>query len=126
MTITEFLLARIAEDEAAIKRWADALKADDIAGVGIPAWVINASGLKVPRDVLAECEAKRRIVELFEEERVRSGIYNRGYDDGLLTTNDDLRQRLASNARCQGLKESLLALASGDADHPDYEEAWRP
>ena len=62
MTITEFLLARIAEDEAAAR----------LASPG--PWEYR--GVTWPYDparVLAECAAKREIVELWEEEGVDAG-----------------------------------------------------
>ena len=51
MTLTEFLLARIAEDEAAARRVA-------VVGSCEPGYR--------PARVLAECEAKRRIVKTAE------------------------------------------------------------
>lgn len=119
MTLTEFLLARIAEDEAQANR----SKADAASGktLGVPpGWITG-----VADRVLAECEAKRRIVDAIEDERQRMDIYNRDYDLGLLTTEGDLRSGLASNARWAGLDMAARALASAYADHPDYREEWR-
>lgn len=68
MTITEFLLARIAEDE----RRAHDVAAENGHGLGRPIWTGDdpwpadeAFAVQfTPARVLAECEAKRRIVEL--------------------------------------------------------------
>ncbi len=86
MDITEFLLARIAEDEADVK-----------AGV--------YTG-DVHTRLAAECEAKRQIVELCGSaaERTRGEASVAGY--------------LADNV--------LARLALPYADHPDYDESWRP
>lgn len=160
LTLTDFLLARIAEDEEAARAaspspWSypgiDSVsggmiydKTRTIGGVyyeqpedhdgrivrHMLALEADANGRHIarhdPARVLAECEAKRQIVEAFEDERVRRDIYNRSYDDGLLTTNDDLRNRLASNAHCRGLEVAMLALALPYADHPDYRKEWKP
>lgn len=132
MTLTEFLLARIAEDEALARRCAGMRAADPEVGADTYGLVITDSGgsgetiiAADPARVLAECEAKRRIVEAFEEERVRRDIYNRAYDEGQLTTDDDLRSRLASNAKCRGLEIAMEAHAAVCADHPDFREEWR-
>jgi hypothetical protein len=99
-TLTEFLLARIAEDEAVARaarpheylptrdgRNLTTIDAGDSARVGI------TSGR-----VLAECEAKRRIVNL-----------------------DDL-----DGAGEDGHIHAVRCLASVYADHPDFREEWRP
>ncbi len=98
--IADFLLARIADDEkvaeAAIGTGYDLgyrLAVDEVEG--------HRSGVHIDPDrVLAECEAKRRIVE--EWGRV---------------------ERLGTNGFGPGV---LRHLASVYADHPDYREEWRP
>ncbi|WP_353707620.1 DUF6221 family protein [Cellulosimicrobium sp. ES-005] len=96
MTLTEFLLSRIAEDEA---RADDAWKAVDNGAI---VWDrihpdVRAA-LWPPARVLAECEAKRRIVESARRLGTRGGV----------------------------TPEELLGnLALPYADHPDYDEAWR-
>lgn len=105
-TLTDFLLARIAEDEY------EAHQALGLVGIETE-WhrveVLRERGLTradaqhvhrwSSRRVLAECEAKRRIVAAITE-------HNRlGYDyPGPI----------------------LEALALPYADHPDYDERWRP
>ena len=95
MTLTEFLYARIAEDEAAIYAPAE--------------W---------KQHVLAECDAKRRIVALHET------VHN-------IPTNttfcvvcgiDQAAKVIFGQFPCQTLR--LLALPY--ADHPDYRDEWRP
>lgn len=86
LTLAEFLLARIAEDERWARTLTDVAKkhADAIAGLIDPTPLLavlgdadvlrlmadrSESGVKPPNDlaqVLAECEAKRRIVEWAE------------------------------------------------------------
>jgi len=152
--LTDFLMARIAEDEALAREvktadfpspWTcdvyapsvtdDAFLRDADGGAIFESEWSATSDRRVvahiarhdPTRVLAECEAKRRIVALFEEERERRDIYNRDYDSGEYDFNEnDLRARLASNAHCRGLEEAMLALALPYANHPDYDEAWRP
>jgi hypothetical protein len=132
MTITEFLLARIAEDEAVARaatpgRW----HADDTYGTVTAApftsarqayhranmedecWVIAESmdsgvgdhnlthiARHNPSRVLAECEAKRRIVRDCAD-----------YPDASVT--DGLSWR------------TLTALAAVYADLPDFQDEWR-
>lgn len=111
--LTEFLLARIAEDESAAR-----------LGAGEPAYphygdtaaeeCVNmaksegcaADGYRhlrrhLPARVLAECEAKRQIVGRY----VAGGPPN-AYDLALLDVMRDL--------------------ATIYADHPDYREEWKP
>lgn len=104
MTLTEFLLARIAEDEAEGLRvvsgedWGFDVTADRR---------FEAYGDRVETGVgrvLAECEAKRRIVEAFSNDGVWRG------------------HRAAERSQEVTV---LTALASVYSDHPDYDEAWR-
>lgn len=88
MTLTEFLLARIAEDEAAAE-------GDPHASYCEERGCTCGAGTTTTR-VLAECEAKRRII---------------------LALCDDYEEPSPS---------VLRTLAGIYADHPDYDEAWRP
>jgi len=101
MTLTDFLLARIVEDEAAARdqpEWARVTSGGPMACLG------EDSRLETTfARVLAECEAKRRIVELFPN--------HPDHSDGW------------GNAGGRVLE--LLALPY--ADHADYrEDEWRP
>lgn len=93
MTIVEFLLACIAEDE------------DDADRI-----LYDHGGMNFePRAarVLAECEAKRRIVEIAAAQ-IRLG------DEAAVWENwRDMAQQI------------LRALASVYADHPDFRPEWR-
>jgi len=117
MTITEFLEARIAEDEAALERtsWyphsthgADALgtyRADCPDCLGVPS----------KARVLAECKAKRAIIEQASiVHEVIEGewgggrtIAEEGWQEGNLGT------------------DLVRTLAAVYADHPDYRAEWR-
>lgn len=101
MTITEFLLARIAEDEAA----ADRVEFRPYLGEGAPE-LLTAR-------VLAECEAKRQIIELHQ----RCNVHDHPGDEC------DACQRCGDGSiwPC----DTLLAVASVYADHPDFDPAWR-
>lgn len=121
MTLTEFLLARIAEDEGVARRASGALAFTQ--DYPRKAWIESASGERVvefderrlvaadqatlalceqmarwlPGRVLAECEAKRRIMDLHNP----CGHWTAGNP-------------------C----EELCALASPYADHPDFDPEW--
>lgn len=101
--LTGFLLARIAEDEFAA-RLAYATEKRWVAQVG--SGVLGLSGAAV----LAECEAKRGIVE---------------QADGLLA-----KEVAAGDASALGAKlmHEIVSryLALPYAGHPDYREEWRP
>lgn len=110
MTLTEFLLARIADDEAEA---ADMLASWD-GDLGDP----DATPfVQWGNRVLAECEAKRRIVEWC----------------GFITTCATHRAPVISCRECEaaemasGYDERVLEfLALPYADHPDYRPEWRP
>ncbi len=92
MTLEEFLLDRIAEDEAEIAL------GPDFATLDTSGWMGHAAEWGRER-ALAECEAKRRIVD-------ESGSGRGSWPDAIW--------------RC------LQFLALPYADHPDYREEWRP
>ena len=102
MTLTEFLLARIAEDQA------DAELAIRNQEPGEP-WgcdTVPGEGLQLarwsPARVLAECEAKRQIVN--RSKMLTAATYASGI----------------------AFAEILTLLALPYTDHPDYDEEWRP
>jgi hypothetical protein len=106
-TLTDFLLARIAEDEATIPSLDCRCGTDGVPEV--------ASLPDCPDRIVAECEAKRRIVEhadvvsdmdgRIEGEWGARGSVPWGEDEGVML---------------------LRMLALPYADHPDYRPAWRP
>ena len=108
LTLTDFLLARIAEDEDVARSVPEVEPAS-----WAPIWTSLRSGKTSvcdhgprgsvemqPARVLAECEAKRRIVESVQAALPRG---------------------------TSGLGPSvLMRLAAVYADHPDYRDEWRP
>lgn len=92
MKLREFLLARIAEDEAAASTWYED-------------WGGNMESLT--ERVLAECEAKRRIVELH-------------YSWELHSNRIPLLEAQVVTATT-----ILRVLASVHSDHPDFEPKWK-
>lgn len=104
-TLADFILARIAEDEAVAReatqrgRWAD----DDTTP-----WVCDEQTDHVamhPARVLAQCEAVRRIVE----------------------EHADVDPCDAHDASFETIDcDTLRALALPYADHPEFREEWRP
>jgi hypothetical protein len=94
--LVEFLLARIAEDEAAVSRVADAS----------PSWA---------RRMRAECEAKRGIVSMHA-----GAVAACCWTHDPNTTHDELEAE--AGRPCKTLR--FLALPC--ADHPDHRSEWRP
>jgi hypothetical protein len=99
MTLTEFLEARIAEDEAVARH---SLNGDIeyLPSLTTKHGDVLYLGVTHPARVLAECEAKRRIVERWRY-LIRHG------DTGLL-------------------EWVAKVLALPYADHPDYPDEWKP
>lgn len=156
MTIIEFLLARIAEDEQAarlagdVQAWRDVDMRDtyltkdgacfltvdlnnDAAGMY---W--NHAARHFPTRVLAECAAKRAIVELHQQwpvlvqgdpqyDRVDNAapgaIALRMSQQIAWLTEQEYRRRFGSEPPTAPM---LRALAAVYADHPDYDPAWAP
>jgi hypothetical protein len=105
LTLTDFLLARIAEDEAVAESATGepVFQGLQLFSDGYGTDVIARSR----RGTLAECEAKRRIVEWH---------FGKPNDGGPYCAN------CGSDWPC----ENLAALALPYADHPDFREEWRP
>jgi hypothetical protein len=99
--LVAFLLARIVEDQDPDWHTVE-------CGVGLGYWATETCVCGYPARVLVECDAKRRIVEEARDQFAKPGD---DPDDGMadLTYENVL---------------SLLALPY--ADHPDYDERWRP
>ncbi|MFJ9387723.1 DUF6221 family protein [Nocardioides sp. NPDC101246] len=151
MTITEFLLARIAEDEAAARaaahdgeRWRT-LKEDYRLAVAIdngmkwggetvaydegrPSEEQSAHIARHdPARVLAECEAKRRIVERC---RPMYAVAFRESERLLAEAFDQERFQITASSSSPiwpfaAAERILLDLAQSFADHPDFDPAWR-
>lgn len=112
MTLVEFLLARYAEDQAVIA-WA--------SGDGDGRWDEHAVGEYKAhfdgRRMLAECEAKRQIVELHEHQTLGNDLI--GCRECDRSVDGDLNY--------SGWCDTLRLLALPFADHPDYRaEEWKP
>ncbi|NWL13337.1 hypothetical protein DM793_18895 [Paenarthrobacter nitroguajacolicus] len=124
LTITEFLEARIEEDEQAAKgaalmmgggAWGndgtcvasgeDAFWVDGLH-VQSPELVSEHIVRHNPARVLAECAAKRAIIEDWEDPNC-DGVWE-GYDYGCALTTD----------------RAARALAAVYSDHPDYQQEW--
>jgi hypothetical protein len=133
LTLSEFLLARIAEDEA-VTREAYGVRWEVIEGVNASQVLVHRAEIRDdkwrvghlghvatverghdvdhiarwdPARVLAECQAKLRIVERLTE---------------LARAEGDETYGAASVA----LTDTLRLLALPYADHPDYQPEWRP
>lgn len=128
-TLTDFLLARIAEDEAIAKAaaWFDrgalaptpvwTYAGDEVEpGVtcdheGLSPAVNPEEGAHIalhdPARVFAECEAKRRIVS-------RCDMVLRGREHGMF-----------NDGQAVDANDNLRSLAQVYADHPDFDPTWR-
>jgi hypothetical protein len=122
LTLTDFLLARLAEDEAVAKeaieerrrvRYVEGHPANDpdYADHDLIAWPDSSvpALLVGPERVLADVEAKRRIVEWVTGAQAAAG---------------DPPGFCAGDA--PALTYPLRHLAAVYGDHPDYREEWRP
>lgn len=103
MTLTAFLLARIAEDEAA---------ADAAPAGGGPAYLADPTD---PARVLAECRAKRRVVVLADE---ATGL------DETVDMEREAGSRGESGIHYVG-DRILRAMAAVYDGHRDFDPAWR-
>lgn len=115
LTLTDFLLARIAEDEAAARPGHEV-----VAPNGGPIWPVD-NGRDLwhlaidPARVLAECDAKRRIVARHYRDR-RDECVGCGWTGPL----DDART--GPGEECPEMQDLALPYA----DHPDYRDEWKP
>lgn len=113
MTLTEFLLARIAEDEAGQQAGiGERYGADTLwheQDCELLTYDVGPCDCGVPYRVLADCEAKRRIIE--EHSPV-----------------DELPDAWCERCidRDRWPCPTMSALALPYADHTDYRDEWRP
>jgi hypothetical protein len=138
MTLTEFLLARITEDEAVARELHD--YGDDkmeFEAYRSPDWRDGIEHVAVSRArVLAECEAKRAIIE--QSFVTASFIDNEwGYcchsadaiRTGMVGPDSYGDPSTPLTASCTALAEAecyLKPLAAVYADHEDYLPEWKP
>ena len=107
MTLTEFLLARIDDDERIANSASGILTGP--AQLGHDLWNFGDQRLEVTkRRVLAECEAKRRIVAAL----------------GPLLNPFSSAADVACTAEVERAGDVLEMLALPYADHPDYRAEW--
>ncbi len=120
-TLTDFLLARFSEDEAAAHTESARIDARYAsvrgASLAFTDWDLGPGN---PARVLADCKAKRQIVELHADDQPNC---MGGYREGLM--HGDIIRSVRLNGAPIGYCDTLLALAAIYADHPDYQEAWR-
>ena len=122
MTITEFLTARLDEDES-IARMADSASShpgqgDDEPTAAAPVLPEQQRHFDrwSPARVLVDIAAKRTILETYEElGRVLTEASDSGHVDEAAVT----RNLFA------GLQVAVLAHVMTFVDHPDYREEWR-
>lgn len=117
-----FLESRLEEDEAlaraalsgAARRAAVRPRRPSEQSVGSDGEAPARAPSTGPERVLAECEAKRRIIRDMQEQAA-------------LAHDEPDPHRSASAARMsQGLYHALMVLATVYAAHADYREGWRP
>lgn len=94
-TLTDFLLARIADDQRRARRFWDEWSRDG--------GVIDVGRYVGPTQTLAECEAKRRIVLEFQKHDQRNSLEQQAWQVWDLI---------------------LHILAAVYASHPDYQAEW--
>jgi hypothetical protein len=115
MTLADFLLARIAEDEGTAQAALEYL--DMVApdrhdyGIAVAHPGVSHEMRWTPEHVLAECEAKRQIVEAYTIEDFHYG--NSPWDG------------CGDDCEWKALEWALKLLALPYASHPDYREEWR-
>lgn len=123
MTLTEFLLARIAEDEATARAVTfDVAIAEDRyswASVDFNEGTNAAHGRRwAPERVLAECEAKRKIVR-----QARLAIQTS--DAVAESEGDEINNNGRKHGYAQAFDVVLDLLALPYADHPQFQAEWR-
>lgn len=113
MNITEFLEARIAEDEAAAEKLAGVAHSARTQVYTGEEWVTTPVSTE---RILAECAAKRAIIKQAEE---ATSLNEYGISQSCINEAE------AEQARAEdpGML-TLKALAAVYKDHPDYQQDW--
>jgi hypothetical protein len=113
VNITEFLEARISEDVAAAREVETDFQFDPSSPLYSPLDVYSPGGYDTApvisidsTRVLAECAAKRAIIEVWEDPN-GAGVWE-GYDAGYAISTDRAARTLAAIYK----------------DHPDYQQGW--
>lgn len=111
MELSEFLLARIAEDEESARAASSVLPSGpDPSYVSLADGLLRMQQRFDPARVLAECEAKRFVIDAL-----------RGYEPS-----DEWGVEPDIGKRANNAAGALRRMALPYADHPDYDEEWRP
>ena len=109
MELTEFLLARIAEDGEEIGAWTHRDEGAGPNGLGWAEVGAISEVLMISHGrMLRECEAKRRVVDVHSPDHLEP----------------DICATCSSHAEGYPCR-TLLFLALPYADHPDFDEDWR-
>lgn len=110
MTIVEFLTARLDEDESVVRAWQAKLDTD----LAIPASLLG--GLRDPKYMHADIASKRAIVH---QHGANDGAHEcpEGFMDGAET-----EPHIGWELVC--MTQRYLAIPY--ADHPDYQQEWKP
>lgn len=109
--LVDFLLARIDEDQATVQELLAATPPAD------ESWRAGQLLDATLRRSLAECEAKRRLLDI--------AIAANAED--LKTSPRDLSDKAwQRTGTIDGLVKALMCAALPYSDHPDYLEEWRP
>ena len=124
--LSDFLLARIAEDEEEARFHPDAVNWQD--GVtpigGLYTWVgrDGSYGTGITEGhLLAECETKRRIIYYaFENAAKIDGEW------GCCCTVGEIRSGSCEGYGARAANDVLRLLALPYTEHPDCKDAWRP
>ena len=107
MRIDEFIMARVAEDERAAEHGRRHNDVGTYANDNYGCLLVD------PARVLAECEAKRRVVELHQQEP--------RYVEVQTMSEAEPREVYAGTY----IPTELRLIAAVYADHPDFDPAWR-
>jgi hypothetical protein len=115
--LTNFLFARVSEDEAVARSAIGHLV--DIGAGHEDIAVLHHIDRWTSERVLAECAAKRRVAEdyLGMREIAKNIARERGDQDG---------EAMVARNIYAGLDMALRSLALPYADHPDFNAEWRP
>ena len=106
LTITEFLEARIAEDERHARMLAETDRR--------PVLSLSAT-VNHPQRLLAECAAKRAIIQSYQ-----SCVYAEAATD----ITKEFGVKLTVSGMVKGLELAIKSLAATYRDHADYREDW--
>ena len=116
MTLDEFLLARITEEDADVR-----VEVEVHREAGFTDEQIDGHGYVGdwgPARVLAECDARRQLIH---EWQTFGNVAQ-------VTPRDErgLHVQLSAVGITQGLERALRHMALPYADHPDYQPDWKP